>query len=292
MISDTWARERRYAVPRLLPRRLRSWHTLALVLALILIGWLGWTWYRSSSFVKVDSVKVTGLSGPEVPQIRAALTSAALQMTTLNIDMQKLDAAVASYPYVHALSVTGRGAHGVLIHVAERVPVAYVHSGGSSRVVDADGVLLPSTTTVAGALPVVPVASLSASNTVASPGARAAIAVLAAAPYALLSHLGAATSSSSHGVIVQVRNGPQLYFGTGTQLAQKWDAAVAVLQNKESAGASYIDVTDPSRPASGVGVSQSQAAALGLSANGPPANPSAAGRAGTSKPASTTLGGG
>ena len=52
-------------------------------------------------------------------------------------------------------------------------------------------------------------------------------------------------------MIVQLRNGPQLYFGPTAQLARKWTAAVAVLQNKGSAGAAYIDVTDPQRPAAG-----------------------------------------
>lgn len=268
MISDSWARERRFVVPRLLPRRLRSLHTLVLVLALALIGWLGWTWYRSSGFVRVKSVKVTGLSGPEVPQIRDALTAAALQMTTLNVDIQKLEASVAQYSYVHALTVTGTGAHGVVIHVAEQVPVAYVETGGRRQVVDASGALLPSTTTLYSSLPVVPVASISAGNTVAAPGARAAIAVLGAAPYSLLSHISEATSSSAHGVIVQLSNGPQLDFGPATQLARKWAAAIAVLQNKGSAGAAYIDVTDPSRPAAGVGVTPTQAAALGLTAGG------------------------
>jgi cell division protein FtsQ len=265
--SGSWARERRVAMPRLLPRRVRSLHTLALVLLLVLIGWLGWLWYRSSSFVKVESVKVTGLSGPDVPQIRDALTAAALQMTTLNVDIQKLEASVSEYSYVRALTVTGTGAHGVAIHVAEQVPVAYVETGGRRQVVDADGALLPRTTTVYGALPVVPVTSVAAGNSVTIPGARAAIAVLAAAPYAFLAHIASATSSRAHGVIVQLRNGPQLYFGPSTQLAQKWDAVVAVLQNSESVGASYIDVTDPSRPAPGVGVAPSQAAALGLASS-------------------------
>ncbi len=264
MTSGSWTRERRRTVPRLLPRRLRSLHTLALVLLLVLIGWFGWLWYRSSSFVKVEHVTVTGLSGPDIPQIRGALTAAALQMTTLNVDIQKLEAAVSEYSYVRTLTVTGMGAHGVVINVAEQVPVAYVETGGRRQAVDAYGALLPSTTTVYGALPVVPVTSLSAGSTVAAPGARAAIAVLAAAPYALLAHIASATSSSAHGVIVQLRNGPQLYFGPSTQLAQKWDAAVAVLQNKESVGASYIDVSDPQRPAPGVGAAPSQAAALGL----------------------------
>jgi len=265
MISDSWARERRFAVPRLVPRRLRSLHTLVLVLVLVLIGWLGWTWYRGSSFVKVESVRVTGLSGPDVPQIRDALMSAALQMTTLNVNIQKLEASVSQYSYVHALTVTGTGAHGVVIHVAEKVPVAYVQAGSRTQMVDGAGELLPSSTTVYGALPVVPVDSISAGNTVAAPGARAAIEALAAAPYALLAHISGAASSSAHGVIVQLRHGPQLYFGPSTQLAEKWHAAVAVLQNSDSVGASYIDVTDPSRPAAGVSVSQSQAGALGLS---------------------------
>jgi len=268
MISDGWVRERRLALPRLLPRRLRSLHTLALVLALVLIGWLGWLWYRSSSFVKVESVKVTGLSGPDVPQIRGALTGAALQMTTLNVDMSKLEAAVSQYPYVRTLTVTGRGAHGLVIHVAEQVPVAFVAGGGSRRLVDQDGAFLPGSTTVGGALPTVPVASPQSGGVVISAGARAAVAVLGAAPYALLSHIANATSSSLHGVIVQLRNGPQVYFGPSVQLAQKWAAAVAVLQNSQSAGASYIDVTDPERPAAGAGVSSSQATALGLAAPG------------------------
>ncbi len=284
MISDSWARERRFALPRLLPRRLRSLHTLVLVLVVVLIGWLGWTWYQSSSFVKVESVKVTGLSGPDVPQIRDALTAAALQMTTLNVDMAKLEASVSAYSYVHTLTVTSSGRHAVVIQVAERVPVAFLESGSSRRLVDADGAFLSNSTPVRGALPVVPVSSAQGSGSVSAPGARAAVAVLAAAPYALLSHIASATSSTMHGVIVQLRHGPQLYFGPSVQLAQKWAAAVAVLQNSDSVGASYIDVTDPGRPASGAGVSPSQAAALGLAVPGSSTTTGTAGTTGNTSP--------
>ena len=69
---------------------------------------------------------------------------------------------------------------------------------------------------------------------------------------------------STHGVIVQLRDGPQLYFGQMTQLRRKWDAALAVLQDRSSAGASYIDLSDPQRPAPGTAVSQKQATVLGL----------------------------
>ena len=96
---------------------------------------------------------MTGLSGPDVPQIRDALTAAALQMTTLNVDIAKLEAAVSQYAYVHTLTVTSNGAHAVVIRVAEQVPVAFVDNGSSKQLVDADGAFLPSSTTVHGALP-------------------------------------------------------------------------------------------------------------------------------------------
>ncbi|HEX3801639.1 MAG TPA: cell division protein FtsQ/DivIB [Solirubrobacteraceae bacterium] len=264
VISGSWVRDRGFTVPRLLPRRLRSLHTVAVVLLLIFIGWVGWLWYRSSSFVKVERVTVTGLSGPDVPQIRDGLTDAALQMTTLNVNISKLESAVEQYAYVQSLTISRRGDHGVVIKVSEQVPVALVSIGGNDEVVDAHARLLPNTTIVHGALPIVPIAAAPAGTTITAAGPRDSIAVLAAAPYALLPHLASATSSSAHGVIVQLRNGPQIYFGTSSQLHQKWEAAAAVLQNHGSAGASYIDVSDPQRPAAGAGVSSRQAGTLGL----------------------------
>jgi cell division septal protein FtsQ len=264
MITGSWVRERRAAIPRLLPRRLRSLRTLVLVLMLALILWVGWLWYRSSSFVKVEHVTVAGLSGPDIPQIREALTSSAMGMTTLDMNIAKLESAVQRYTYVQSLTVTGHGAHDISINVTEQVPVALVNIGGNQQVVDADGRLLPDTTITHGALPLVPISAPPAGTTITEAGPRAAIAVLAAAPYALMARIENATSTSAHGVIVQLRHGPQLYFGQSSQLHQKWQAAVAVLQDRDSAGASYIDVTDPQRPAAGAGVSARQAAALGL----------------------------
>ena len=140
--------------------------------------------------------------------------------------------------------------------------MALVNIGGNQQVVDADGRLMPDTTITHGALPLVPISAPPAGTTITEAGPRAAIAVLAAAPYALMAHIENATSTSAHGVIVQLRHGPQLYFGQSSQLHQKWQAAVAVLQNHDSAGARYIDVTDPQRPAAGAGVSARAGGAL------------------------------
>jgi cell division protein FtsQ len=268
VISGSWVRERRFSLPhawprRLLPRRLRSPQTLALLLVLAGCGWLGWLWYRSSSFVKVERVTVTGLSGPDVPQISAALTSAALQMTTMNMDITKLEAAVSRYAYVRALAVTPDGSHGVTIHVSEQVPVALVQVGSSTEVVDAQGMLLQ-TSSPHGPLPIVPMRSMPMGGAISAPGARAAVAALAAAPYAFIAHIADATTTSAHGVTIQLRNGPVLYFGSTAELAQKWDSTVAVLRSRYAAGASYIDLSDPQRPAAGTSVTSTQASALGL----------------------------
>jgi hypothetical protein len=87
-------------------------------------------------------------------------------------------------------------------------------------------------------------------------GARAAIRAVSAAPYRLLSRISLVRSEPGHGVVAQLRDGPVIYLGDGARLHAKWLAATAVLADPGSAGASYIDVTDPSRPAAGTATGQ------------------------------------
>ncbi len=254
----------RRAVPwRLGPWRPRPLWTVLVIASVCGCGWLCWMWFRSSTFVQVRSVKITGLAGPDIAQIRSALTGAALQMTTLDLSVAKLEAGVARFRFVQSLAVSSISAHAIVIHVAEQVPVAVAAYPGGTRVVAADGQLI-----AGGArgvrLPKLPLAQSPSEPVVSAAGARAAVAVLAAAPYALIPHIANATWTAQHGVVVQLRKGPQLYFGPAVELGRKWRSAIAVLQNRYSAGASYIVVTDPVHPAAGVGVSASRAAALGL----------------------------
>jgi hypothetical protein len=80
----------------------------------------------------------------------------------------------------------------------------------------------------------------------------------------MLAHIQSASWSEQNGVVLQLRGGPQVYFGADSKLTQKWQDAVAVLQNSASRGAAYIDVSDPGRPAAGVGVTSAQVQSLGL----------------------------
>jgi cell division protein FtsQ len=215
-----------------------------------------WLWLRDSSLVAVDRVAVTGISGPDAGQIRQALTAAARNMTTLDVHMNQLRTAVAPYPVVKDLKVSTQFPHGMRIRVVEQIPVGAVTVGGRSIAVAGDGTLLHDVAASAS-LPAIPLRVVPGGTRVSDPQARAALAVLAAAPYQLLSRISQVSTDPSHGLVAQLRSGPSIYFGNASRLSAKWIAATAVLADAGSAGASYIDVTDPERPAAGADSSSS-----------------------------------
>ncbi len=235
----------RVRFPRLTLRR----GVALLALALLLLA--AWLYVRSSGLVAIRQVQVTGLAGAEAGEIRAALADEAVTMTTLDVSTAKLEGAVANFPHIAGVHVITHFPHAVTIVVDEQTPVATVTSGGRAVAVDAAGLLLPHDATAG--LPSLPLAPDTGTNHVTSSGTLATLAVLRAAPYQLLSHIASARPSSRHGITVQLRKGPVLYFGDTSQLAAKWSAASAVLASPDSAGASYIDISAPGRPAAGTG---------------------------------------
>jgi cell division protein FtsQ len=54
-----------------------------------------------------------------------------------------------------------------------------------------------------------------------------------------------------HGITVPLSDGPTLYLGDSERLRAKWIAAATVLADRSSAGATYIDLRLPERPAAG-----------------------------------------
>jgi Cell division protein FtsQ/DivIB, C-terminal len=130
--------------------------------------------------------------------------------------------------------------------------VAVVEAGGREVPVAGDGTILRSVA-VSSALPTIPLAVSPVGRRLSEGRAADAVAVLAAAPYQLLPKISQVTTVAGHGLVAQLRNGPSIYFGDTSHLAAKWIAATEVLADSGSAGASYIDVTDPARPAAGAG---------------------------------------
>ncbi|HEY1565720.1 MAG TPA: cell division protein FtsQ/DivIB [Solirubrobacteraceae bacterium] len=251
-----------------------------MLVVLLAIAAGGWVWLRNSSLVAVKRVTIVGVSGRDARQIRAALSSAAHNMTTLDVKTAALRTAVAPYPVVKQLHVSTNFPHEMRIVVSEQVPVAIVSAGGVQVAVASDGTLLRGTS-VPGSLPTITLAA-SPGGTHVRGSTLAVVRLLAAAPYQLLDKVSQASDGGTHGLEAQLRNGPKLYFGGGADLAAKWASAAAVLADSGSAGADYIDVTVASRPAAGAG---SDAASSPGSAS---AQGSSAGTSGTDGSAAAT----
>ena len=81
-------------------------------------------WLRDSSLVAVERVQVTGVTSADAARIRAALTTAGRSMTTLHVDREALDRAVAGYPVVRRLDVQPDFPHGLRVKVVEYRPAA------------------------------------------------------------------------------------------------------------------------------------------------------------------------
>jgi cell division protein FtsQ len=281
---------RRLALPRVSPAV-----AIGLVVLAVLLGG-GWLWFRDSSLVSVQRVTVTGASGPDAAKVRSALIAAARNMTTLDVSMSQLDTAIAPYPDVKHVNVSTSFPHGMRIQVVEQIPVAVVSVGGREIEVAGDGTLLHAAGN-SGALPTIPL-GVAPGGTHLTGWALGAVAVLAAAPYQLLPHISQVASDPNHGLTAELRNGPSVYFGSSAQLAAKWAAVAAVLADKTSAGAEYIDVSDPARPAAGVtgaqgtasGTSASSASGTTPSTGSDAATPSTDGTA-SSTAATTPTGG-
>jgi cell division protein FtsQ len=229
-------------------RRLRIALIVALVASPLLAG--GWLWLRGSPLVAVSHVRVTGVDGPEGHAIDAALSSAARRMTTLDVHPAALHAAVASYPVVSDLRISTSFPHGISIHVIEQPAVAALTVSGAKTAVAADGVAL-GPGLASGSLPTVSGASLPAPGQHLHEGALlGALAALGAAPSSLAKQVMHAYSSS-RGLTLAMRSGLLVYFGDASRPHAKWLSLARVLADPSSAGASYVDLRLPERPAAG-----------------------------------------
>lgn len=236
---------------------------IAAVAVLALLGG-AWLWVRDSSLVAVQKVAISGVYGPESGQIRQALTLAARNMTTLDVRVGQLRTAVGPYPVVKDLRVSTQFPHGLRIRVIEQLPVGAIVAGGHAVAVTGDGTLLHDV--AAGSLPQVPVRLLPGGSEVTDRPTLDALALLSVTPTRMLSRIAQVTETSAHGLVAQLRSGPSLYFGDASDLDAKWIAATEVLADPSSAGAIYVDVSDPSRPVAGASPQAVAAAGLAPSA--------------------------
>ncbi len=219
---------------------------VALALALVTGGWL---WFRDSSFVAAHGVQISGVQGPGAGAIEAALRERASGMSTLDVNLGSLRAAVAAYPQVRDLRVHASFPHGMRITVIEQPPVAVLQAtDGAHTAAAADGAILGAGL-ASSSLPVVGVASVPAKQ-VQSPATLECLEVLGAVPTPLASFLVRAYDGPK-GLTVQLRNGMLVIFGNASRPHAKWISFARVLVAEGGASASYVDVRLPERPAVG-----------------------------------------
>jgi len=232
-------------LPRFGPHFRRRFVALALLLGLVLATFMI---VRESSLVAVRDVEVTGATGREAEQVRAALSGAALDMTTLGVDLDALRTAVAPFPSVKDIVVTTDFPHGMLIEVLQHVPVAVVGVRGRTTAVAADGTLLRGTS--AKGLPALSLRTPPAGNRVEHGLTARIVAALGAAPPALRGRVEKAYVGG-RGLTLRLDSGTALYFGSTDRVAAKWAATARVLADPSSKGATYLDVRLPERAAAG-----------------------------------------
>jgi cell division protein FtsQ len=221
---------------------------IAAALVILLLG-AGWLWFRDSALVRIDHVAVTGVSSSEGAEVRDALTSAAEGMTTLHVKQGDLEAAVKPFASVAGVRVDTDFPHKATIEVTEREPVAEVDVAGEVVPVGAGGRLMRGVRPDRS-LPVLHATRLAPGGRLTDPRALAAVATLAAAPEPLRARVTKVWSGPK-GLTLDVRSGPQLFFGTARRLEAKWMATARVLAEPSAAGAVYLDVRVPDRVAAG-----------------------------------------
>ena len=238
-------------LPRaVVPGRHARRRLLALAVLGIALGAAYTFWFRDSSFVRVERVTVTGIDAPEAARVRAKLTAAGKHMTTLHVNAAALRRAVADEPVVQSIAVRADFPHGLKIAIVQNRATAVLVSPGRKVAVAPDGSLLVSETETAG-LPEVHVAAIPPRGRIPDGPARDRVEVAAAAPAHLRSRVESISVEHGRGAVAQLRDGPVIIFGRPVQLRLKWAAVAAMIAERSSAGATYIDVRMPERPVAG-----------------------------------------
>jgi len=224
------------------------WRVLAGI-ALALTGLtLGWLWFRDSSFAAVEQVAIAGSTSSERAQVQEALTDAATGLSTLHLDAEALHDAVEPFASVADLRVRPDFPHDLRIEVIEHEPVANVEAGGSRMPATGGGLVLDGVRTED--LPLVASRTPPHDGRLEDRRTLAALEVAAAAPLDLRARTERVFWDED-GIALELRNGPQLIFGSATSAGDKWKAAARVLAEDSSAGATYLDLRVPKLVAAG-----------------------------------------
>jgi cell division protein FtsQ len=242
------AGRRPLALPSLGPRRRRALLVLGLLALVLAVGYR--FWLRDSTLVAVERVSVSGLTTDESARLRAALESTARTMTTLHVERQRLERVVEPFPVVRGLEVETDFPHGLRIRVLEHHAAAIAVTDGGRVPVSSDGTVLRGMR-LERRLPTIRAEAGLRGDRLGDATARRAALVAGTAPAALHGRMAEVKRRDKDGLVVEIREGPELIFGDAGRVRAKWVAAARVLADPKAEGAGYIDVRLPGRPAAG-----------------------------------------
>ncbi len=210
-------------------------------------------WLRDSSLVAVTDVEIAGLTAGDRDAIVAELTDAGEEMTTLHVQPQLVERAAAAFPTIESVSVDAGFPHSLRIEVAERRPAMLVSSGDREVPIAADGTVLAGlevSEQVRAELPAIELDKLPVRGKVGGEPLQQAL-IAGAAPEPLQALIEKLGYDDDHGVVVTLRGGIPVFFGSGARADAKWEAASAVLADPSLDALDYLDVRVPERPSAG-----------------------------------------
>ena len=222
-------------------RARRRWlRLLGLLLAVaVLVGVVWAVWF--SSLLAAQQVRVTGVTGARAD---AVLAAAALPVgqPLARIETQPAEDAVRALPWVATAEVRRGWPSELVVAVTTREPVAVLidaagATGGSvRRAVDAEGVVFDPEGALPKGLPRV---------TAAGDGLAEAMAVLASLPPDLARKVVSVEATTQDDVLLRLRSGDQVRWGSADQAAFKADVLRALLGSRK---ADLYDVSAPEMP--------------------------------------------
>ena len=235
-------------------RARREWRrplAIAAIAALVL-ALAYWFWFRDSGLVAVSKVEVQGIpaGSPGAAKLERALERAGQQMTTLHPRPELLERAASPFPLVRSVSADPDFPHTLSVRVVERRPAALIGGGSEAVVVAADGTVIRSLGSEGLELPSLPLGEAPKRARLEGTALEQAL-VLGAVPRALQPYLDHSYFDSADGVVVVLRGGIELRFGSPARAARKWRAAAAVIADPSLTVLDYVDLSSPERPAVG-----------------------------------------
>lgn len=234
------ADSRQRFVRRQWARRWRNWRVLLVgALVVVLLGVGGW-FVLFSDTLSVRGVEVSGtrtLADDRVREVAEVPTGGPLA----TVDLDAISFRVRALAVVKSAEVSRKWPDRVLIELVERTPVAVVEIGGRLHSLDEEGVVFGSYRRPPADLPRVRAGADVGANALAE-GAQ----VVAALPDDLAAQVDHARVETADLVLLQLRDGREVRWGSADQSEQKAEVLVQLLAARP--GASTYDVSVPGQP--------------------------------------------